>query len=64
MSMKLSSLNINRNGKPQTLQVGIADETGQSVHVRITVAEHEHLDALTLGEIEQRGHQAAKALHP
>ncbi|WP_321904403.1 hypothetical protein [Paraburkholderia tropica] len=64
MSMKLTSININRNGKPQSLQVGISDDTGQSVHVRVVLGEHENIDELTLAEVERRGHHAAKALHP
>lgn len=64
MSMKLISINVNRGGKPENLQVGLADGTGQSVHVRVVLGEHENIESLTLGEIEQRGHLAAKALHP
>jgi hypothetical protein len=61
MSMKLMNVNINRHAN--SLFAALADDKGNSVNVTFAVPHDRNYEKLTLEEVEQLAHEAAKKLH-
>jgi hypothetical protein len=61
MSMKLQNVNFNRHNK--TIFGALGDDKGNSVNVIFPMPHDKDFEKLTIEEIEQLAHHAAKNLH-
>jgi hypothetical protein len=62
MNLKLVGVKVNRDAHPNAVFATLENEKGESFSVRIHLGASQNVDLLTLEEIENLGHEAARQL--